>query len=190
MLTINLENSRYIMPVKILTKHNYVKTIGIVDTGAKGTIMPPLLLDYLSDIELIRTGIKRRGTAPGAFRYYNEYLVDMDIDGSILNDIHLFIPIDAARTTPLLGINILSRLDMYQLGGSYQLHVRPHIVNKSSCSIVTTENSSICLQEVLNDLGRMDLYKQLLPTLPTVLDMSYTDFYNLITSAIRNDSLT
>ena len=56
------------MPVKILTRHNYVKTIGIADTGAKGTIMPSLLLDYLSDIELIRTGIKRRGTVPGAFR--------------------------------------------------------------------------------------------------------------------------
>lgn len=68
MLTINLENRRYIMPVKILTRHNYVKTIGIADTGAKGTIMPSLLLDYLSDIELIRTGIKRRGTVPGAFR--------------------------------------------------------------------------------------------------------------------------
>lgn len=77
MSIISMENNRYWMEIGVCSDNYSINISGIVDTGAKGTILPRTLLKSLPDLKPIRRNVSRSGTVPGAHRLYSEYVVTL-----------------------------------------------------------------------------------------------------------------
>lgn len=189
MLTINMKKSRYWMTFRIRSERYVATMLGLIDTGAKGTIMPQMVLQSLPDIVPIRKNVSRSGAVPGAYRHYSEYEVSFIIDGKCLDNIHIFIPEDDKPTTVLIGIDVLSRIDFYQLADSYRLHCQ--IKNpKFHSEYVTYSNVNEALMYILKEKKRSDLFSVLHQYIPADINMSSDDFYVLVSRMLRKLHMT
>lgn len=185
MLPIKMEYSRYILKVQVLGSKGNTEVLCLVDTGAVYTYMPIQLLRFLSDTDLVKSNVVRGGVVPDAHRVLSEYKVSLVINNGILNNVSVLIPNDDRPCKPLLGINVLSRLDMMQLGNSYQLVLRKPSIPGTEFDTVNKSNLAICLDSILKSLRRSDLYKELLPLFPASIEMPYEEFYDLVVRIIR-----
>jgi predicted aspartyl protease len=109
-------NNQYVPPVPVLqvrlsTPEWELKTellVGIVDTGADGTLVP---VEYLQQIQASVEGHSGLRSQWGERRSVNLYLVDVEIEGLILPGI--WVVGDDLSDEIVLGRNVLNRLRIF-----------------------------------------------------------------------------
>lgn len=189
MLRINMLKGRYYVWVCIGCYGKTTKVRMLVDTGAAASSVPRGVLEQLPDAEMAQETVHRGGIVPGATRSYSKYLFDVFIDTLVLQDTPLLIPKDDGNFMPLLGIDILSKLDFVQHGNTCQINIRAPQYDKIE-DVITSNNVNYHLEDILKSLHREDLYVTIAQSLPSSIEMSYDDFRLSILGIIRHMHMT
>ena len=187
-LTINMTKGRYY--VKISVEWNKVK-MGIeclLDTGATSTQLPRTVLSIIPESNLIQEGIKRRGIVPGMNRSYNKYRTNLIVGDISCPGVDILVPNDTNALMTLLGVDVLTRLTLHQLGGSYQLQIDSPTFKKNNMQ-VTSSNINQALTDILTERNRLDLYNSIYHSLPSVIDLNYVELYKIVLKFIKEASL-
>lgn len=189
MLRINMRKGRYLLNAEISGSAGAINFLFLIDTGATCTYVSRQVLQILSNTELVDDNVLRGGIVPGVHRSFSKYVVDIHINTAHLTNVPVLIPNDAKICRPLLGIDVLSQLDISQLGNTYQLNVRAP--KKAVADVtVTYDNADTCLYFILKSLHREDLYEQLLSLMPMWMEMSYEEFYEFVLKIIKEFHMT
>lgn len=181
-------NSRYYIDIGVDWEGSSISEKCLIDTGAQYTQLPRTILNAIPNLQPAKEGIKRRGIVPGASRSYSKYIVNLTVGNIKCPNTSVLIPDDSSFLMPLLGIDILSRLTLCQLGGSYQLQISNPTYRKFN-TYITMSNISEALTAILSERNRLDLYNEIYKVLPSVIDMEYIDLYKLVIKFIREKSL-
>lgn len=189
MSIIDMQGSRYWMDILIKHSTDIMNLSGIVDTGAKGTIIRQSVLKVLPGMIPIREHVARRGAVPGASRFYSEYEVYFIVADKVLDNVHIFVPEDDKHTTNLIGIDVLSRIDLYQLSNSYRLNYTIKEIQFSE-ECVNYSNVNEALMYILKEKKRSDLFPVLHQYIPVDINMSSDNFYVLVSRMLRKLHMT
>lgn len=171
--------NRYITSLSLSVNDKWYTTLGYIDTGAPRTHITAVLFSQIKSAKLTSNVENIGGLVQGHKRKFIEFMPD-DIkvcDVSLGNLPMLAASSDDVQAT-LIGMDILKKLDLRQVGNSNVLSIRE--TKRKEAFIVTNTSIDMFLRHILSDIDKESDFDKVFKLLPSVVDMQYSELVSLV----------